>query len=181
MDTNDAEPIAGAGVYAVRVEGTGLIKIGHTANIKNRWNHIQTMNPSPVEVIAFMPEIDVWERETIESTLHQAFAEAHVRGEWFDMDDVALKELAVRFGIEPEHLCKRQLQVGSKTTIPGSTRLPGRKYIHHVSFRLNDTDAVLAHDLRMTFEPATFSEAFRWVMSDPVIVERIKARIRGER
>lgn len=56
-----------------------------------------------------------------------------------------------------------------------------REFVHHVTFRLNDKDATLAADLRATFPRNTWAETYRWVMNDPVIVERIKARIRGER
>lgn len=64
------------------------------------------------------------------------------------------------------------------------SRLSGikpKEFVHHISFRLNDADATLASDLRNTFPNNTWAETFRWVMQDPVIVDRIKSRIRGER
>jgi hypothetical protein len=61
------------------------------------------------------------------------------------------------------------------------TGIRSKEYVHHVTFRLNDHDAALAADLRSTFPNNTWAETYRWVMNDPVIVERIKQRIRGER
>lgn len=55
------------------------------------------------------------------------------------------------------------------------------KYVHNISFRVDDTQATLAADLRSTFPQGSWAEVGRWLLSEPEVVAAIHKRIRGER
>lgn len=50
-------------------------------------------------------------------------------------------------------------------------------YPHPVSFRLDDTQIERVLALRASFDSNTWSEAFRWLLADPVVVERIAEKV----
>lgn len=65
-------------VYFIQGEASGAIKIGHSRNLKARLSSMQTASTEPLKLLGFMPG-----GEEVESSLHERFADARKRGEWF--------------------------------------------------------------------------------------------------
>lgn len=57
--------------------------------------------------------------------------------------------------------------------------MPAGKLLHTVAFRVDDQGLTRLHALRATFPGNQWSECFRWLLDDPVVADRIKARIRA--
>lgn len=55
-----------------------------------------------------------------------------------------------------------------------------QEWIHPISFRVNDEQIVVAEALRATFNPPTYTMAFRWLLDSPEGRELIARRVRGE-
>lgn len=93
-------------LYAIRAEGTSLVKIGYTrGSVEKRIKMLQTGQPFPLRVIATHPiEEDV--RQT-EAWLHAFLKQERRSGEWFDiaLDPETFADLiahAIHFGAEQE-------------------------------------------------------------------------------
>lgn len=69
--------------------GDGPIKIGFTANLDYRMEHLQTACPYKLELLATVKGGLGTERE-----LHTRFAEHRIRGEWFSPAPDILAEIA---------------------------------------------------------------------------------------
>lgn len=82
LDPNTCRPrfvTARAGVYFVQVAAEERpIKIGHARNILVRFRALQSAIPWSLSFLGYIPG----DLET-EATLHERFAAAHLRGEWF--------------------------------------------------------------------------------------------------
>ncbi len=63
-------------VYAVAT--SGLVKIGWTTNMAQRFTALNQGSPTPVRIVATMPG-----GRPLEAWLHQSFARSRVHGEWF--------------------------------------------------------------------------------------------------
>ena len=76
-------------IYAIRAVGTKYIKFGYTSNrtgAEKRMSELQTGNPFQLEIVAYGPG-DHDEEAHIHWRLEQVGA--HVRGEWFEMCEMA--------------------------------------------------------------------------------------------
>lgn len=72
-------------VYFVTCENSGLIKIGHTKNLKKRLGSLQIGSASKLSLITattFRPEL--------EKFIHKHLESEHVRGEWFNPSEKTL-------------------------------------------------------------------------------------------
>lgn len=92
----------GGTLYAIRAEGTSLVKIGYTTgSVQKRLKTLQTGQPFPLRVIATVPvETEVRDKEAL---LHAFLATERRRGEWFELalqseDFAALLQRAIAFG-----------------------------------------------------------------------------------
>lgn len=65
-------------VYFVASLGTGLVKIGHSRDVRRRLGELQTASSAPLLLSAAVPGSRAQERE-----LHHLFADDRARGEWF--------------------------------------------------------------------------------------------------
>lgn len=54
------------------------------------------------------------------------------------------------------------------------------KFIHHVTFRLDDEQIVAAEAFRATFPENSWAEAFRWIFDSDAGRELIRRRVSGE-
>lgn len=96
----------GGTLYAIRAEGTSLVKIGYTAgSVQKRLKSLQTGQPLPLHIVAALRvEGDARQKE---AWLHAFLAEERRRGEWFDValeteDFAALVARAIAFGAAQE-------------------------------------------------------------------------------
>ena len=68
-------------IYAVREEGTPLIKIGYSSAVASRVADLRTQLRVPLTLVAAIHvEQDV---SRIERTIHSSLASARIQGEWF--------------------------------------------------------------------------------------------------
>jgi len=93
-------------VYAIGIEGSTLIKIGHSKSPNKRLASMQTGLPFKLEIVY---QLRVEDPRRIELTLHRMLAEQQTRGEWFEMPKIALPELfatavekPAALGLEPK-------------------------------------------------------------------------------
>lgn len=113
----------GGTLYAIRAEGTSLVKIGYTKGpVEKRLKTLQTGQPFPLRVIATQ-QIDQNARQT-EGWLHAFLKQERRRGEWFELnlEPEAFADLiarAIQFGAEQE--AQRQLPASELDTF--GTRL----------------------------------------------------------
>jgi hypothetical protein len=78
-------------VYVLHAQGTGRIKIGHSANFGVRLSTLQTASPYPLIVVKVIRTAD---HATLERHLHERFAAYRQHGEWFELpNDVLLSFL----------------------------------------------------------------------------------------
>lgn len=87
---------AAAFVYLFRAEN-GLVKIGKTVNIQQRFKSIHTMSPIDIEVFAFL-ETEM--ADELEYELHIEFDVDRVKGEWFNLSDEDLQYIVEKYGFE---------------------------------------------------------------------------------
>lgn len=83
-------------VYFVAADGTGLIKIGSSADVPLRLLSLQTSSPVPLRLVATIPEC----RAGLEGELHERFAHLHSHGEWYRAEP-ELMEYIARHAIAP--------------------------------------------------------------------------------
>lgn len=67
-------------VYFVQGVKTGFIKIGFTADLRQRLASIRAHSPDALHVLGFIEDA---EAERLEGLLHKMFAEIRLRHEWF--------------------------------------------------------------------------------------------------
>ena len=72
------ETAIGPAVYAVQCEVTGLIKLGHSTDIRSRLSTLRTISPTPLRLVATFPGDPDREAE-----LHSEFEDHRDHGEWF--------------------------------------------------------------------------------------------------
>lgn len=87
-------------IYFLQCQTTKLIKIGITNNVKNRVTDIQVSCPTKLVLIGSVPG-----HRSFEYSLHQRFADARVRGEWFSpvpelLEFIKARETAKIFAAE---------------------------------------------------------------------------------
>ena len=74
--------------FAIAVHGLHLIKIGWSADTKQRLPQLQTSAPFPLEIIA-----EFTGTRKLESFFHQLYADCCEHGEWFRVEGDLLKML----------------------------------------------------------------------------------------
>lgn len=73
-------------VYFIQDTGNRYIKIGYTEDIKSRASCIQTGNPNPIDILAY-----VRANKKDEAKVHVALKKYRHRGEWFKPTEEVLK------------------------------------------------------------------------------------------
>lgn len=73
--------------YAISADGTGMIKIGKSADVDARVRQLQTACPVALRVVA------VWTGD-IERQLHERFSSERRHGEWFALTEEAIALVA---------------------------------------------------------------------------------------
>jgi len=71
-------------VYFIKNTETTRFKIGRTQNVEERLCQLQTGNDCPLIIYKIIPSENSAELET---SLHNKFAEYHIRGEWFAISE----------------------------------------------------------------------------------------------
>ena len=71
-------------VYFIKNTETARFKIGRTQNVEDRLCQLQTGNDCPLILYKIIPSENSAELET---SLHNKFAEYHIRGEWFAISE----------------------------------------------------------------------------------------------
>lgn len=74
--------------YVYILECQGYYKIGKANDLKSRVTHFQTGNPFPITVVFSKASVFA---TSLEPALHELLAELRVAGEWFKLNDKALK------------------------------------------------------------------------------------------
>ena len=77
---------AGSRAVVYAICAGGLVKIGMTTNLKKRMETLQTMCPSRIALVGVMAG-----GYQAENRLHRVFAAYRDHGEWFQLDDEALR------------------------------------------------------------------------------------------
>ena len=81
-------------IYFLRAVGTNFVKVGFTATpVEARLNGLQTGCPFELQVEAVIPGTLQHEQQLL-AFLRRNRLQAHVRGEWFSLSSVEVKELA---------------------------------------------------------------------------------------
>jgi Meiotically up-regulated gene 113 len=70
-----------SGIYLLGEEGGPFVKIGMSRNVKDRTSTLQTASPRDLRVLGIVPG-----GRNEEAALHYAFADLHVRNEWYRDD-----------------------------------------------------------------------------------------------
>jgi hypothetical protein len=78
-------------VYFIRADEHGPIKIGHSTNVEKRLEQLQTGSSHPLRLLAKFKHDRAKE---IEKSLHSAFADLRLEGEWFEASDRILDVIA---------------------------------------------------------------------------------------
>lgn len=81
-------------IYAITMEGSQLVKIGHTSD--SVLERLSAMQSKSAEKLAIKQEILVEYPETVERWLHEFLAGVRVFGEWFKLDHRQLPALVAR-------------------------------------------------------------------------------------
>lgn len=89
------EAVDGSCVYFIQAVAGGLIKIGHTNNLRIRLQKIRLMNAAPLTLLGTL--LGTFETE---QALHLKFSAARAHGEWFQLTDDLLAFLLDQ-GITP--------------------------------------------------------------------------------
>lgn len=70
-------------VYFIQA-GYGAIKVGIAKNPEKRLANMQVSTSKPLRLLASFPMPDRESARNLETDLHKAFSEEHIRGEWFN-------------------------------------------------------------------------------------------------
>lgn len=78
------------GVYVIR--SANRYKIGYASNVHDRLDQIQTGSPFRCRIVIFIP-CEIERAMRLEAHLHIHFSHKRMIGEWFELNQVDLKEL----------------------------------------------------------------------------------------
>lgn len=81
-------------IYFINCIGTSLYKIGITDNLPRRLRQIQTGNDKPLSLIGYIEYDTRTEARTEERRIHKLWQTKRLAGEWFDLLETDLDELA---------------------------------------------------------------------------------------
>ncbi|MGC4056640.1 MAG: GIY-YIG nuclease family protein [Chitinophagaceae bacterium] len=84
------------GVYVINVQNTNKYKIGRTSNLSLRLKQIKTSSPYNIKLVYFIRTLHY---VSLEAHLHKAFKAYRGQGEWFDFDDITLKEFEMNLAL----------------------------------------------------------------------------------
>ena len=84
-------------VYFIQ-SGYGAIKVGIAKSPEKRMANMQVSIPKPLRLIAKFPMPDRQSARNLEKDLHEAFADEHIRGEWFNRRIVRIGRMKKLFG-----------------------------------------------------------------------------------
>lgn len=76
--------------YLYLIQCNQYVKIGISNDVEYRLMHLQIGNPYP---LALLEKFEFANAFVVEGILHKRFAHAWVRGEWFQLTEVEIKEL----------------------------------------------------------------------------------------
>lgn len=84
-------------VYIIGPISGKPVKVGYATDARKRLAALQVGNPSELHILHLVELLNDSEAEQLESILHHALSDHHIRGEWFDVsiDDAteAINEL----------------------------------------------------------------------------------------
>lgn len=89
-------------VYFIEEVGTGRIKIGVAKDPDKRLRHLQGSASSELRLLA---AVEIFNPFSVESLLHEKFADHRVRGEWFSGEVRWLPELLAASSDSFRDLC----------------------------------------------------------------------------
>ncbi len=81
-------------VYLIRQRGTQFVKIGYTNNVRVRVMVLSTGSAQILDLLGVLPCQSREMAMTIEQALHDKYQARRVGGEWFDLPEDTLKDLA---------------------------------------------------------------------------------------
>lgn len=83
-----------SGIYGVQAGPGGAVKIGKTADVRDRVRSLQTAHPETLCIVYFEWCTNAAERKRTEKSLHKKFAAHRLQGEWFSAEILSeLEEL----------------------------------------------------------------------------------------
>lgn len=85
-------------VYLIKAEN-GLIKIGKTVDIRQRFRTLYTMCPVKLELVAFL-ETEL--ADELEIRLHSEFSDKRVKGEWFALSSEDVRAIVQQHGFDEQ-------------------------------------------------------------------------------
>ena len=87
-DTERATRLRTTSIYLIKNTRNQYTKIGHSKFVLDREKTLQSEEPE-VELIYFKENLNT----SIEKSLHNEFKEKRVRGEWFNLSDIDIKQI----------------------------------------------------------------------------------------
>lgn len=117
MNGSCCKPTSG-NVYFIRAGG--LVKIGYSENPTKRLLQLQTGNPKTLSIVATVANVD----PAIERMYHHFFRRHHIRGEWFDINAIPVRNFiaAIQNGARPETAAAAAFYSG--LAMPKSEKVP---------------------------------------------------------
>lgn len=146
------------GVYFLQAEN-GLIKIGHSFNMLERFEDINKVSPINIQAVGCFLQKTKSESEVLEKSFHKDFNDLWVRGEWFKPGERLLdliRNEAQRFvrkktySLRNKTIVKEIMEVeGGEAPLSSLARLPLFKHAQVVR---------LSRLLEMLYKPAELAE-----------------------
>lgn len=102
-------------VYIVGCGNSETVKVGYTNRPGERLKQLQAGNPEPLHYVLLLEGIG----PELEAYLHRRFKDKHYRGEWFNLTDAEIGEIAAFFYdavVDPASVVDPAIEV---TTTPG--------------------------------------------------------------
>lgn len=76
--------------YLYLIKSQNFCKIGITSNLTDRLVNLQAGNPHKIDLVSCYEFPDMYTSYRVEQKFHKILSQYHVRGEWFELDDIAL-------------------------------------------------------------------------------------------
>ena len=80
-------------VYFIKCTTSGMVKIGYTEHIAQRFEEIQKYSPEKLEILKLIYVNNEQEARTLEYQTHQQFKKYHAYREWFNIPISIQKEI----------------------------------------------------------------------------------------
>jgi len=88
-------------IYFIRELNSHYVKIGYANDPNKRLTELQIGNPHDIAIAHLIQVADALTARHIESTFHERFAPARVRGEWYVLSEADLRD--VKLMVEVAH------------------------------------------------------------------------------